>query len=106
MSSPVLPLLVSTRLPTVAEIQAQIQRLTEQLSVYTTGPKAGDFFAGVRRGQIQKQLDAKTKQLNQLQNPTDQSGVPPAPDAPATFGPRIEVPKVGFDDLKINLPSY
>ena len=106
MSSPVLPsLLVSTRLPTFSELQAQIQRLTEQLSVYQS-PTNQSVFRFVQAARIKKQLDEKTKQLNQLQNPTDQSGVPPAPDASAILGPRIETPKVGIDDLKINLPSY
>jgi hypothetical protein len=102
MSSPVLPsLLVSTRLPSLEELTGELNSLQARLATYEG--KEG-WFANIQRRTLQEKVTQKQKQITQLQHPTDQSGVPPAPDAGAIFGPRIEVPKVGFDDLKINLP--
>jgi len=101
MSSPVLPLLVSTKLPSLEELTVQLNALMARMATYQG--KTG-MWNDFQRQSLQQQITKKQQQLSQLKNPTDQSGVPPAPDAGAIFGPRIEVPKVGFDDLKINLP--
>lgn len=102
MSSPVLPsLLVSTRLPSLEELTTQLNGLMARLATYEG---KSSMFAYIQRKTLQENITKKQQQITQLQHPTDQSGVPPAPDAGAIFGPRIETPKVGFDDLKINLP--
>jgi len=101
MSSPVLPLLVSTKLPSLDELTTQLNALKARLATYDG--MAPSIWSFTQRGSLQKQITQKQQQLSQLTNPTDQSGVPPAPDAGAIFGPRIETPKVGFNDLKINL---
>jgi len=102
MSSPVQPsLLVSTKLPSLEELTTQLNAFMARLATYEG---KNSWFANVQRQSLQQQITKKQQQIEQLQHPTDQSGVPPAPDAGAIFGPRIEVPKVGFDDLKITLP--
>lgn len=99
MSSPALPLLISTKLPDVTEMQKQLQMLIDRLATYPlTG---GGLMAAQTRKLLQKQIAEKRAQINDL---TGQTGVPPAPDAPAILGPRIETPKVGINDLKILLP--
>lgn len=109
MSSPVQPsLLVSTRLPSLEELTNQLNVLQARLATYSPlamhmGAKTS-WFAMQQRQMLQEQITKKQQQIEQFPHPVDQSGVPPAPDAGAIFGPRIEVPKVGFDDLKINLP--
>ena|SRR2546425_8583484 len=115
MSSPALPLLVSTKLPSLEELNTRLKSLMARLDTYGgLGPNPAygspqlmiqqSQFNGWQRKSLQQQIDQTKQQISQLQNPTDQSGVPPAPDAGAIFGPRIEAPKVGFNDLKINLP--
>lgn len=56
------------------------------------------------RQRLMDQIASKQKMLDFLKNPTDQSGVPPAPDAAPILGPTITAPKVGINDLKISLP--
>jgi hypothetical protein len=102
MSSPVLPsLFISTRLPSLEELTSQLNALQARLATYQ-GITSG--FGNLQRRNLQELITKKQQQIDQSSHPTDQSGVPPAPDAGAIFGPRIEVPKVGFDDLRINLP--
>lgn len=100
MSSPALPLLISTKLPDLGELQKQLQGLMDRLATY---PVNGGRFYTSQRQTLQKQIDATRAQLKELTG-GDTSGVPPAPDKPAILGPRIETPKVGLNDLKILLP--
>lgn len=93
------PYIVSTALPTLADLQAEIDELTRHLASLTSNP----FIGGARRPQLEKQLKAKQSLFDQLKSPSDRSGVPPAPEAPPILGSRIETPKVGLDDLKIFL---
>lgn len=96
------PLLISTKLPSVVDIQKRIDTLKQQLAAYpATG---GSLFVTVQRKALQAALDQQQKALQQAQRPEDQSGVPPAPDKAPILGPRIEAPKVGLNDLKIILP--
>lgn len=100
MSSLDSPLLISTKLPALDDVQKQLKMLMDRLATYPKGGLMGDMM----RKSLQQQIDAKRLQLDQLTHPSNQSGVPPAPEGPAILGPRIETPKVGFNDLKIFLP--
>lgn len=118
---------VSARLPSVTDVQGQIDRLTAQLNALdtrqpfgalqsplipnTANPSAVDstikspfFTFQGQRQRLEAQIAAQQKVLDSLKNPTDQSGVPPAPDAAPVLGPSISMPKVGINDLKIPLP--
>lgn len=121
---------VSARLPSVTDVQGQIDRLTAQLNALDTQQPFGALKSSLipngipanssngfdlsikspfftfqgQRQRLEAQIAAQQKVLDSLKNPTDQSGVPPAPDAAPVLGPSISMPKVGINDLKIPLP--
>jgi hypothetical protein len=75
--------------------------LQDRLATYANN---GSVFADLQRQNIQKLIADKQAKMSELSAPDQQSGVPPAPDKAAIFGPRIETPMVGLNDLKILLP--
>lgn len=91
-----LTLQVSQRLPSLASLDAEIAKLQTQLRV-------GGGLAS--QAVIQKSLDEKLALRKTILDPSVAQGVPPAPEGPGLFGPRIEAPKVGVNDLKILLPT-
>lgn len=98
MSSLSLPLLVSQKI-SIEDVQNDLKLLMDRMA--TMPADGGGMFSQLNRKLLQKQIDAKRAQLTDL---TGNNGVPPAPDKAAILGPRIETPKVGFNDLKIFLP--
>jgi hypothetical protein len=83
-----------------SDLQNQLNALQAQLAAL---PARGGIASAARRLTLTKQIaDAKLR----LQNfEADPAGITPAPDGAPTLGARIEQPKVGFDALKIFLPS-
>lgn len=91
---------VSQKLPGTGQLSKEIADLQAKLS----GVKGG-FMGDLVRRSLQDQIQQKQTLLRSITNPSSAAGVPPAPDAPAILGPRIEPPKVGVNDLKIMLPT-
>jgi hypothetical protein len=105
---------VSRALPTFSDLQEEIDGLTKQIQDMQDPTKQPRTSVGGMSGfstmpffldSLKKKLAAKQQVLDSLINPTDKSGVPPAPVGPAVLGPRIEPPKVGLNDLQIQLPA-